>query len=118
MIEEEVMFETINRSVESWGPLAKCSEEVFDQIINNRRGYTKDKIKKLKKLKTYKVTFKKVWQSGYFEIQAQDDYSVSTAAKQYFKENAESIEFEEQARNQWADGYAGYDSISYVKVRS
>ena len=118
MIKEEVIFETINRSVESWGPLAKCSEEVFDQIINNRRGYTKDKIKKLKKLKTYKVSFKKVWYSDQFEIQAEDDYSLSTAAKQYFKENAESIGFKEQARNQWADGYAGYDSFSYVKVRT
>ena len=111
-----MMFEVKNRSVESWGPLASLSESKFNQILNSQPGSTKDKIKKLKKLKTYKVQFKKVWQSGYFEIQAQDDYSVSTAAKQYFKENAESIEFEEQARNQWADGYAGYDSINYVRV--
>jgi hypothetical protein len=112
------MFEVKNRSVESWGPLATISESAFNNILNSRPGFAKDKIKKLKKLKTYKVQFKKVWQSGYFEIQAQDDYSVSTAAKQYFKENAESIEFEEQARNQWADGYAGYDTISFTKVRT
>lgn len=112
------MFEVANRSVESWGPLASLSESKFNQILNSRPGTAKDMIKKIKKLKTYKVTFKKVWNSDYYEIQAQDDYSISTAAKQYFKENAESIGFKEQARNQWADGYPGYDSISYTKVRS
>jgi hypothetical protein len=112
------MFEVKNRSVESWGPLANISESKFNHILNSRPGAAKDMIKKLKKLKTYKVSFKKVWYSDQFEIQAEDDYSISTAAKQYFKENAESIGFKEQARNQWADGYAGYDSISYVKVRS
>jgi hypothetical protein len=111
------MFEVKNRSPESWGPLAKCSDAEFNRIINNTKGNTKDLIKKVKKLKTYKVQFKKVWLSDYFEIQAQDDYSVSTAAKQYFKQNEQSIGFKEQARNQWADGYAGYDTMSYVKVK-
>ena len=112
------MFEVANRSVESWGPLASLSESKFNQILNSRPGSAKDMIKKIKKLKTYKVQFKKVWLSDYFEIQAQDDYSVSTAAKQYFKENEQSIGFREQARNQWADGYAGYDTMSFTKVRS
>ena len=112
-----MMIEVKNRSEETWGPLAKVSDGEFNRIINNRKGNTKDLIKKVKKLKTYKVQFKKVWLSDYFEIQAQDDYSVSTAAKQYFKQNEQSIGFREQARNQWADGYAGYDTISYVKVK-
>jgi hypothetical protein len=112
-----MQLEVKSRSPESWGPLAKCSDAEFNRIINNRKGNTKDLIKKVKKLKTYKVQFKKVWLSDYFEIQAQDDYSVSTAAKQYFKQNEQSIGFKEQARNQWADGYAGYDTMSYVKVK-
>lgn len=112
-----MMIEVKNRSEETWGPLAKVSDGEFNRIINNRKGNTKDLIKKVKKLKTYKVQFKKVWLSDYFEIQAQDDYSVSTAAKQYFKQNEQSIGFREQARNQWADSYAGYDVISYVKVK-
>ena len=112
-----MQLEVKSRSPESWGPLAKVADAEFDRIINNRKGNTKDLIKKVKKLKTYKVQFKKVWLSDYFEIQAQDDYSVSTAAKQYFKQNEQSIGFKEQARNQWADGYAGYDTMSYVKVK-
>ena len=112
-----MMIEVKNRSEETWGPLAKVSDGEFNRIINNRKGNTKDLIKKVKKLKTYKVQFKKVWLSDYFEIQAQDDYSVSTAAKQYFKQNEQSIGFREQARNQWADGYAGYDTMSFTKVK-
>lgn len=112
-----MQLEVKSRSPESWGPLAKVDDKEFDRIINNRKGNTKDLIKKVKKLKTYKVQFKKVWLSDYFEIQAQDDYSISTAAKQYFKQNEQSIGFKEQARNQWADGYAGYDTMSYVKVK-
>jgi len=115
MIEEEVIFAKINRSVESWGPLAKCSEEVFDQIINNRRGYTKDKIKKLK---PYNVTFERRSYSESFEIMAEDDYDVGTKARAYYKENAAKIGFKEQQRSNWADGYAGYDNIRYSKVRT
>jgi hypothetical protein len=114
------MFEVVNRSEESWGPLAKCDDKTFTKLINGR--HAKDEIKafvkKQKKLKTYKVTFKKVWNSDTFEIQAEDDYSLSTAAKQYFKQNEQSIGFREQTRNQWADGYAGYDTFSYTKVRT
>jgi hypothetical protein len=110
------MFEVKSRSVESWGPLASLSESAFNNILNSRPGFAKDKIKKLKKLKTYKVQFKKVWQSDCYEIQAETEYGVQIAAKQYFKQNAESIEFKEQARYQLADGYAGYDTISYVML--
>jgi hypothetical protein len=110
------MFEVKSRSPESWGPLAAISESKFNQILNSRHGTAKDMIKKVKKLKTYRVQFKKVWQSDCYEIQAETEYGVQIAAKQYFKQNAESIEFKEQARNQWADGYAGYDSISYARV--
>jgi hypothetical protein len=112
-----MQLEVKSRSPESWGPLAKVADREFNLIINNRKGNTKDLIKKVKKLKTYKVQFKKVWLSDYFEIQAQDDYSVSTVAKQYFKQNEQSIGFKEQARNQWADGYAGYDTLSFTKVK-
>jgi len=117
------MFEVINRSEESWGPLAKFSDADFNQLINccrvtSTKERIKNHLKKQKKLKTYKVTFKKVWYSDSFEIQAESDYDVQTAAKQYFKQNEASIGFREQARNQWADGYAGYDTLSYVKVRT
>lgn len=112
-----MLLEVKNRSPESWGPLAKCSDAEFNRIINDCKGNTKYLIKKVKKLKTYKVQFKKVWLSDYFEIQAEDDYSLSTAAKQYFKDNEQSISFKEQTRNQWADGYAGYDTFSYVKEK-
>ena len=112
------MFEVKNRSVESWGILANISESKFNHILNSRHGSAKDLIKKQKKLKTYKVTFKKVWNSDSFEIQAADEWEVNGLAKQYFKQNEESIGFKEQARSQWADSYPGYDSISYVKVRS
>ena len=111
-----MLLEVKNRSPESWGPLAKIDEAEFNRIINDCKGNTKYLIKKVKKLKTYKVQFKKVWNSDYYEIQAETEYAVKTAAKQYFKQNAESIEFKEQARNQWEDGYAGYDTISYVML--
>lgn len=116
------MIEVANRSIESWGPLAKCSDERFKQILENRRGTTalmiKNEAKRVKKLKTYKVTFKKHFCSDQFEIQAESDYGVSEAARKYFKENESTIGFVAQARSPWASSYPGYDSISYVKVRS
>jgi hypothetical protein len=111
------MIEVKSRSVETWGPLARCSDTEFNSIINDRKGNTKDLIKQVKKLKTYKIQFKKVWESDYFEIQAQDDYSVGTAAETYFKANADKIGFKEQPRGRWADSYAGYSWYSYVKVK-
>jgi len=112
------MFEVKSRSVESWGPLAAISESKFNQILNSQPGSTKDKIKKLKKLKTYKVTFKKEWYSDSFEIQAENEYDVGSKARQYFKENSDKIGFKERSRGKWGGDYAGYDSVSYVKVRS
>jgi hypothetical protein len=112
------MFEVKSRSVESWGPLASVSESKFNHILNSRHGSTKDMIKKLKKLKTYKITFKKEWYSDSFEIQAENEYDVSSKAREYFKDNADKIGFKEKPRGKWAGDYAGYDSISYVKVRS
>ena len=112
-----MLLEVKSRSPESWGPLAKCSDAEFNRILNNRKGNTKDLIKNVKKLKTYKVQFKKVWQSDYFEIQAKDDNSVSAAARLYFKANERKIGFKDQPRSKWADGYAGYDTLSYVKVK-
>ena len=61
------MFEVKSRSVESWGPLATISESKFNQILNSRHGTAKDMIKKVKKLKTYRVQFKRVWQSDCYE---------------------------------------------------
>lgn len=112
------MFEVKSRSVESWGPLAAISESKFNQILNSQPGSTKDKIKKLKRLKTYKVTFKKEWYSDSFEIQAENEYDVGSKARQYFKENSDKIGFKERSRGKWGGDYAGYDSVSYVKVRS
>ena len=110
-----------SRSPESWGPLASIDEDRFDRILNNRRGSTKeiikDEVKRVKKLKTYKVTFEKRWKSDQFEIQAESDWDISSAARAYFKEHGDEIGFKEQERGKWADSYSGYDAISYVKVK-
>jgi hypothetical protein len=117
------MIEVKNRSVESWGPLAKFSDADFNQLVNCRRvTSTKERIKnylkKAKKLKTYKVSFQKIWQSDQFEIQAENDWDVGSAARAYFRENGDKIGFKEKERGKWAGDYEGYDTISYVKVRS
>ena len=111
-----------SRSPESWGPLASIDEDRFDRILNNRRGSTKeiikDEVKQVKKLKTYKVTFRKEWSSDAFLIQAESDWDVSSAASMFFKENQDKIGFKEKPRPSWASEYRGYDSVSYVKVKS
>jgi hypothetical protein len=109
-----------NRSPESWGPLAQCDDKTFNKLINALDAKTKikDHIKKVKKLKTYKVSFKKEWRSDQFEIQAESDWDIGSAARAYFKEHGDKIGFKEQERGKWAGEYAGYDSISYVKVTS
>ena len=110
-----------NRSPESWGPLASIDEDRFDRILNNRRGSTKeiikDEVKRVKKLKTYKVTFRKEWSSDAFLIQAESDWDVSSAASQFFRENQDKIGFKEKPRSKWTGEYKGYDSVSYVKVK-
>ena len=107
-----------NRSPESWGPLASVSDKRFNDILDNRRGSTKEmiknEVKRTKRLKTYKVTFRKEWTSDTFEIQAESDWDIGNAAREYFKKNADKIGFKEKPRHD----HVGYDAISYVKVRS
>jgi hypothetical protein len=114
------MFEVKNRTVESWGPLAKVDQKVFDKLLNkpNARDEVKSFIKKQKKLKTYKVSFKKEWFSDQFELQAESDWEINNVAREYFKANRDKIGFKEKDRGKWAGDYIGYDSLSYVKVRS
>jgi hypothetical protein len=110
-----------NRSPESWGPLASLPDNKFENIINTRKSSTKelikDELKRIKKLKTYKVTFNKEWRSDQFEIQAESDWDIGSAARAYFKEHGDKIGFKEQERSKWTSGYDGYDAISYVKVK-
>ena len=117
-----MMLNVKSRSPESWGPLASIDEDRFDRILNNRRGSTKeiikDEVKRVKKLKTYKVTFLKEWSSDAFLIQAESDWDISSAASKFFKENEDKIGFKEKPRIRWDSLQAkGYDSISYVKVK-
>lgn len=116
------MFEVKNRSKESWGILADCDDKMFDAMINYRKEPAKAHIKvfekRKKKLKTYKVSFKKEWHSDQFELQAENDWDIGYVAEQYFKQNEDKIGFKERPRDKWAGSYKGYDSISYVKVRS
>jgi hypothetical protein len=112
-----MLLEVKSRSPESWGPLASVSESMFNQIINGRPGSAKDKIKKLKKIKTYKVSFIKEWRTDQFELQAESDDDISAVAREYFKLNRDKIEFKEKRRYHWEGESLGYDSFSYVKVR-
>jgi hypothetical protein len=114
------MIEVKNRSVESWGPLADCGDREFKSLINqlHAKDAIKSHLKKAKKLKTYKVTFEKRWYSDKFEIQAESEWDIGSAARAYFKEHGDKIGFKEQERSKWAGGYDGYDAISYVKVKS
>lgn len=115
------MIEVKTRSEESWGPLASLKDSEFNKLINCRNKVTKtllkDTIKNKKKLKKYKVSFLKEWHSDQYEIMAEDDYDVSAKAREFFKENADKIGFKEKERSRW-DQYPGYDSLSYVKVRT
>ena len=113
------MFEVKSRSMESWGPLANVGDREFNSLINqlHAKDAIKSHLKKAKKLKTYKVTFEKRWKSEQFEIQAESDWDIGTAARVYFKEHGDKIGFKEQERGKWADSYSGYDAISYVKVK-
>lgn len=114
-------LEVKNRSPESWGPLANVTEFRFNQILDNRKGSTKDliktEVKRAKKLKTYKVRFKKEWYSDQFELQAESDWEIGSVAREYFRQNRDKIGFKEQERGKWAGDYEGYDGISYVKVK-
>ena len=114
------MFEVINRSEESWGPLAKCDDKTFTKLINERDAKTKIKnhLKKQKKLKTYKVSFIRELETDQFEVQAEDEYNVSRVARELFRENKDSMEFKMKPVGKWAGDYEGYDRLRYVKVRT
>ncbi len=116
-----IMIEVKNRSVESWGPLADCDDKIFNAMINERRERAKDHIKvylkRQSKLKKYKVAFIKELVSDQFEILAEDEYGVSSAARQYFKENKDNIEFKMKPASKWVTDGDGYDRLQYTKVR-
>ena len=114
------MFEVKSRSVETWGELANCKEEVFNKLINtiHAKDAIKQHLKQQKKLKKYKVHFIKESHSDYFEIEAENEYDVSSKAREFFRQNHETIEFKTKPRSKWAGEYEGYDKLSYVKVRS
>ena len=78
----------------------------------------KDHLKKQKKLKTYKVSFIRELETDQFEVQAIDDYNVSSAARELFRENKDSMEFKMKPVGKWAGDYEGYDRLRYVKVRA
>lgn len=115
------MIEVKSRSVAAWGPLANCDEKLFNAMVNERREPAKDHIKvflkRQKKLKKYKIHFIKESHSDYFEIEAENEYDVTSQARKFFKQNHETIEFKAKPRGKWAGDYEGYDKVSYVKVR-
>lgn len=116
------MIEVKNRSEESWGPLANCDQSVFAKMINDRSGMStkeriKNHIKKQKKLKKYKIHFIKETHSDYYEIEAESEYDVTSRAQEFFKQNQDTIEFVPKPRGKWAGDYAGFDRVSFVKVR-
>lgn len=113
------MFEVKNRSEESWGPLAKCGDREFASLINkiHAKDEIKSFIKRQKKLKTYKVSFIRELESDEFEIMAENEYNVSGAARAYFKENKDTVDFKMKPVGKWAGDYEGYDRLRYVKAR-
>jgi hypothetical protein len=115
------MIEVKSRSVETWGILANADDKMFNAIINERREPTKNHIKvyekRQKKLKPYKVSFIKEMSSDEFEIMAESEYDVSNAARQFFKENKDNIDFKMKPASKWA-GDDGYDRLRYVRVRT
>lgn len=115
------MFEVKARSEESWGLLASCDDGVFNKIINDRKGSTKEviktHIKKQKKLKKYRVQFLKESRTDYFVVEAESDYDVSSVAREFFKKNKDTMEFKEKQPSKWAGNDLEYDRLSYVKMR-
>ena len=115
------MIEVRNRSEESWGPLANVDQKVFDKLMSkpNARDEVKSFVKKQKKLKNFKVTFIKQFVSEQFVIQAESEYDVSSKAREFFKENKDTIEFAPKVKSTW-DMKTGvaveYDQISSVRV--
>ena len=115
------MIEVKSRSAEAWGPLAELSDQEFFKLVNgNNNGKTKESLKKClaqkKKLKKYKVQFIQQLMSDPFVIEAENEYDVRSAARDFFKKNADQITFKTKPVGKWAGDYSGYDQISYVKV--
>lgn len=114
------MFEVKSRSPEAWGPLADSDEAVFHSLISYRQQPAKATIKHhlslKKKLKKYKVTFIRELVSDSFEIESENEYSVNTAARDFFKSKQQDIEFKMKPTGKWAGDYTGYDRVMYVKV--
>ena len=114
------MIEVLSRSPEAWGPLAELDDAVFHSVIGTRQQNTKAYVKQFlndkKKLKKYKVHFIQQLTSDSFIVEAENEYSVRTAARDFFKNNADQITFKTKPVGKWAGDYSGYDQISYVKV--
>lgn len=113
---------SFTRSIDSWGTLANVPDDTFNRILNGRQDThknMKDLAKKQKKLKTYNVTFTRELISDQFEIMAENEYDLSSKARQFFKDNAGTIGFKETRGGQWSgDGYTvGYDRITYVRMK-
>lgn len=112
------------RSVEAWGPLSseKCADSLFAKLTNSPPGLTKarikDHIKTQKSLKTFRVRFIRTLQTDVVEIKAPSTYDVNSAAKKYFKEHANELEFKPVPKSTWkGDDPVNYDSISFNQVR-
>lgn len=117
------MIEVKSRSEESWGPLAKIDDKTFNKLLNQpeAKSAIKAHLKKQKKMKTYKVTFIKQLVSDQFEVQAESDWDVGSKAREFFKENKETIEFKLKAKSDWdlkAGTAVDYDQMQYSKVRT
>ena len=114
------MFEVMSRSPEAWGPLANISGPEFTAVLCNRRTRSIDNIKAIvarkKKLKSYKVTFIRELVSDSFEVEAENEYSVTSAARELFKSKQDEIEFKMKPVGKWAGDYTGYDRVMYTKV--
>lgn len=116
------MIEVMSRSPEAWGPLSseRCSDTLFKKLVNAVPGQTKNKIKehikRVAKLKQYKVRFIQELISDEFIIEAEDEYAVRSEAANLFKHNGVNISFKTKPAGKWAGDYAGYDRITYVKV--
>ena len=106
--------EVRNRSPESWGPLADTDEKTFCAMINGRdaKDRLKAHIKKQKKLKTFRVRYIRQLVSDRFEVQAEDSYGVTAAARQFFDENKDKIKFSSHDHYTNKNGLS-YDQISY-----
>lgn len=112
------MFDIKRRSVEGWGPLAEdtCDDVTFASLVNRCDGITKKTIKehvaRKKKLKKFRVNFIRNISSEDVIIEAESEYDVTNRATQFFRENRDTIKFQQPV-----DWPRGYDQLRYTKVR-